>query len=105
MANSDILDAQYAWSRIRTDSSTPSSTFEDYVDAAIELMVERFGDAPTVIPKRWKLAAFEVCKQLWTADQSGDGRPSSGDPIQRGFAWPARALELMNHEIVTGGFA
>lgn len=105
MANADILDRTYAWTRIRTDSSSPSVTFGDYVDAAIELMVARFGDAPNPVPVRWKLAAFEVCKQLWTADQSGDGRPSGGDPIQRGFAWPARALELMNHEIVTGGFA
>lgn len=104
MANVDILTKEYAWGRIRSDSSSPSTTFGDYVDAAVEMMVERFGDAPFPVPARWKLAAFEVCKQLWTADGTGDGRPSGGDPIQRGFAWPARALELMAADDL-GGFA
>lgn len=105
MANGDMLITQTAWRRISGKQDSPPDAFDDYVEAAIELMVGRFGDAPFPVPARWTLAAFEVCKQLWTADSSGDGRPSGGDPIARGFAWPARTLELMEHETLLGGFA
>ena len=104
MANGDMLIALTAWRRLSNKEDQPPAAFADYVDAAIEMMVARFGDAPTPVPACWKLAAFEVCKQLWTADGSGDGRPSGGDPVQRGFAWPARALEVMAAYDL-GGFA
>lgn len=60
------------------------------------------------VPMAWKIAAGQVCRQLYLADTStSGGRPTDGggSPVPTGFAWPARTLELMERWEPVGGFA
>lgn len=50
------------------------------------------------VPASVKLAANQICRQLWLADSAGNssGRPSGTDKVPQGFAIPTRALTLLD---------
>lgn len=52
-----------------------------------------------VVPADVTLAARQICRQLWLADQPGGagsgGRPSGGEQVPSGFAVPRRAEVLL----------